>query len=144
MSQPLHGITGEAAVGSGWAPEVASPYEGLSHLEVIGRFVGSRGEEPGIGVELSRRLVRHAGLDVDPTTVPLMHQGVQATSDDGRPLTWADYVDWAGGRLSSTHRHSGQAMRGVLDFLQSGPGTSDYETGRQGMTTMIQQSAQVR
>jgi hypothetical protein len=134
------GTTGEMGE-VGLSLGAVSPYEGLSHVDVIARFVASRGEEPGIGGELSRRLVEHAGLDVDPTSVPLIHEGEQATADDGRPLTWADYVDWASGRLGP-HRHSGHAIRGVLGFLQLERGTPDYESGRLGLMSRIQQSAQ--
>jgi len=101
------------------SPEAVPPYAELGHADLVDRFYATQGD-PVIGRELSIRLFAHADIPIDPGTAPLIGRDGTQIQLDGRPLTLADYVNYAAG-------HHLEAVESILNFLMAQPGTQDYE-----------------
>ena len=119
----------ETAVSMGGS-ETVSAYEGIGHDDLIGMFYETMGD-PDIGRELSVRLFDHAGLAIDPTSVPLMGRDGLQVDKDGVGLTLADYINYAAD-------HHFEAVGSILSFLSMKPGDADYQGIQVGIIARLQ------
>lgn len=116
------------------SPEDASPFAAFSHRALIDRYYETEGS-PNVGLELSIRLFRHAGLVGDPTIMPLIGRNGAQVEEGGRPLMLADYVNFAA-------KHHFEAVESILDFLTMQPGTQDYDAMRASMVGRLEAGRQ--
>nr|MDQ3094129.1 hypothetical protein [bacterium] len=66
------------------------------------------------------RIFKHAGFNIDPRTTPLTGKDGAQVISEGRPLTLADYVNYAA-------VHHFEALESILGFLEMQKGNTDYE-----------------
>lgn len=116
--------------GTGLSPEVVSPYAEFEHPALIEAFYETEGN-PDIGVELAVRMFAHAGIAEDPRAQPLIGRTGAQIEVNGKPLTLADYVNYA----ADNHI---DALPGILGFLMTNPGEPDYETMRTTMQDRLE------
>lgn len=111
------------------SPENHTQFEEIRHQDLIDMFYESEGDLD-IGRELSSRLFKHAGIDIDLSRMPLLKSDGNQVIEDGVSLTMQDYVNYA----ASNHFY---ALESILSFLLMQPGERDYEDSKKTMLDKI-------
>lgn len=107
--------------------EAVSPHAKLETLEIVDLFYEKNTNDPEaaqeVGQEVAVRFFEHAGLTDDPRTTPLIGRDGKQVQEDGRPLFFVDYINYAA-------RHHPNALDSILSFFLMEPGEQEYEDMR--------------
>lgn len=112
------------------SPNGGGQFEQMSHDDLVGAFFEVEGADHEMGRELSLRLLDHAGLPRDLGQMPLIDNDGNLVQMNATVVTVSDYVNYA----AVHHLH---AIPGILDFLTTTPGSSEYDAGQTVLTERL-------